>query len=185
MDGAVLALERRHVILEERTDDGARLVQQCEALADRAERDPIRPVLAFVPSPAHAEDGSTSRHVVEGRGHLRQDGGVAVRDACDEHTQARSRRQRRDRRENGPAIEHWRCGVRRKRDEVVVRPEGVVSKLVHPHTRRADLLPRRPLWPQRDSKTQGRWHKRSIAFPTRARRRVAAWGSLVPSHEGR
>ena len=123
MQLVVLALERGTRLCQQPLQHGARFVEAGQPLSDRREWDPVRRVLVLLPSGTHAEDGASPTDVVEGCGHVGDDGGMPVEVAEHECSDPHSRHV------------HRQAGRQRPRlEDRPVRWEGGWHEVVgHPH----------------------------------------------------
>ena len=124
-------------------------------------------MLALVPGGAEAEDGAAVRHVIERRGHLREDRRVAIGVAGDERAEAHRRRERGPGGEELPGLEQRTPRVAVERDEVIPGPERVESEAVDEERCLAELRP-------------GGVLRREVDAPMRARPRSAGGYASVP-----
>jgi hypothetical protein len=126
----VLAVERGRVLGEELRHHLDGLDEAVRAAAGRVEGDAVGLVLLLEPAGAHAEDHAPAAHVVDGRGHLRDDDREAVRVARHEDADTDALRARRERGQERPALQARPVRVALDGDEVVVHERGVQSERV-------------------------------------------------------
>src|SRR5439155_8817609 len=126
-------------------------VEPVEALAKaRAEVDAVLLVLELEPRAADAEDPPAVADVVESRGHLRHEPGIAERVGTDEQAEARLLRGHRPRGEGRPPFDDRLIRVAEDRVDVVPGPEVVIAEAVDALRGVQQLGPRRGLAPQED-----------------------------------
>ena len=111
---------------EQPAEEPDRLVEPVEPLAEpRAEVDAEGVVLALEPPAAEAEDEPAIGHVLDGRGELGGQPGVAKGVGGNKKAQSRSLREDGQRRQRRPALEFGVGRVALVGEQVVVDPEGV------------------------------------------------------------
>ena len=89
------------------------------------ERNAVLAVLVLLPARAQAEHEAAAGHVVDGRGHLREHGRVAIRVAGDQRADADARHGRGQGRERGPGLGPGHARLLAVRHEVVGVPDAV------------------------------------------------------------
>ena len=113
------SFERRAMVRPETADDVAGLVEHVHSLADARERDPVLLVLELVPGGPEAELEPPARDVVDRRRLVRDDGGMPVRDAEDDHAATQPSRAGSHRGEERHPLEARPLRVALDRQEVV------------------------------------------------------------------
>ena len=140
----VLALEGDGAVgIEEEADDLHGLLEAIQALLQGGEGPAEGGVLALEPGSADADVHAAAAHVVHGRDHLGDEGGVAVRVARHERAQADALGDGGESREEGVGLERRDliAEVADGREEVVVDPEAGPSARIDGTGDGGDVLP--------------------------------------------
>jgi hypothetical protein len=124
-------IEVSSLVLEEGADHRDGLFEAAKAAAYGVEGDAVGLVLVLLPSRANAEDEAAAADVVDLRGHLGEDGGVAVSVAGDHGAEADARHGGGESGDTGPGFASGPTVVFLVRHEVVRDPEVVPAALLN------------------------------------------------------
>ena len=113
-------------------------------------------MIAFEPSRPDAQRQATVAHVIDGGRHLREQGGIAVRVAGDEHAHLHAARLRREGRQHRPAFETGAVLVAEDRHEVVVDPAAVEAERLGLLPDGEEVVPRNVLVRRLDAEAEMR-----------------------------
>src|SRR5581483_8484429 len=117
------SLERDPLAREQPSDDRERFLEPRGAVV---ERHPERPELRLVPPGPHAEDETTAAHLVDGRGHLRDQSRRMETEARDERSELDPLGRGGERREQRPRLPRPTLGATvAPVQQVVAEPDGV------------------------------------------------------------
>src|SRR5579884_336494 len=126
----IFSLEMGFILRPHCKDDLDGLAQAFQALVCAGIGIAVGQVFVFVPACAYAEDESSMTDGINGRGHFRQQGWIAIAVACDQLPYANSLRIASQRRCACPALERNFLCRNGNGMKVVVEPDRGIAKLI-------------------------------------------------------